>query len=118
MLATNSPEADRIFPKLTSQQELAIWQPAWPTIFVQISIRIDIKFGRLGGGVPTGPEQATLTVDADNLTHGGCVCKLLGSNGVRRRERTSGCGNRSETLGGSKSGRGEVDDGDGDFLRG
>lgn len=43
-------------PKLTSQHELAIWQPAWPTINQQKSVLnhahegVDREGGRGGGG--------------------------------------------------------------------
>lgn len=78
--------------KLTSQQELAIWQPAWPTILQKLASSTrcigrprcgegDAFGGERGGGLKGafflslslslcfGGELAR-TVDANNLTHG------------------------------------------------
>lgn len=70
--------------QLTSQQELAIWQPAWPTILQKLaSSTRGIGRPRCGEatrlfGGERGPKGAfprvelARTVDADNLTHGEC----------------------------------------------
>jgi hypothetical protein len=71
---------------LTSQQELAIWQPAWPTVLQKLASSVKLvalgahdavkrRVCLVGRGGPKGASprvELARTVDADNLTHGEC----------------------------------------------
>lgn len=58
---------------LTSQQELAIWQPAWPTVGNDCQQRYFnvVEVGRRGIGAVYSASKGIHTVDADDFSHFG-----------------------------------------------
>lgn len=62
--------------KLTSQQELAIWQPAWPTVRVTLSVCVEMA-EQAAMQDAKGACAWRLTVQANDFSHIETRCSLI-----------------------------------------
>jgi hypothetical protein len=61
----------------TSQQEFAIWQPAWPTVDGKVSLELESRCGQMINRIHCLARVEKHTVQADDFSHDGRLILLV-----------------------------------------